>query len=165
MGTDIIINSAIPSGQQMLTESVGVDLVEVRANPTRFPRICNTLREESLGRLCNLVIGCCTLKGQTMPEEDVKLTAVCLLNALLTQNDYGTRSLSWVEIAHAIMVGALTADMYGRISAETLYKAIINYIKGEGHEADRKAKARRQRPAEAIPDTAIEALVGHFTDY
>lgn len=163
MASDIIISSPLPSGQQMLIDSVGIDLVAVRSNPQRYPRICNTLRGEALERLSKLVVGCCILKGQTLSEDDVKLTAACLLGALLEPNDYGTRSLSWVEVAHALMTGALTADMYGRISAETLYKAIIAYCKGEGHDADKRAK-RRPPDIGGIPDTAVAALVRNFQE-
>ena len=134
-------------------------LVEVRLNPDQYRRIGTTNESQAFVLLKEIVVSAYLYRGQPADEEMVNFTTAHLLPALTDpNNEYGTQHLSWFEIARAIKRGVLglSKEMYG-ISVSSLYAAIIDYIKKEGLEADRKARELRRDKTPIAVETAIAA--------
>lgn len=118
-----------------------LDLVEVRSNPEKFPRIKSTPREEAVSRMLRMVYGAFLYRGQEPTPEMVKFIAGALVDEIVRDVHYGMGELSWVEIGMVIRRAVLggARDMYG-VSVASLFSALVDYVKAEGHEADRRAK-------------------------
>lgn len=134
-------------------------LVEVRLNPDKYPRIGKTNESQAFVLMKEIVVSAYMYRGQQADEEMVNFTTANLLAELTDPNNgYGTQHLSWFEISRAIKRGVLglSKEMYG-ISVSSLYAAIINYIKTEGLDADKKARQLSQRKMSIAMQTAITA--------
>lgn len=134
-------------------------LVEVRLNPDKYPRIGKTNESQAFVLMKEIVVSAYMYRGQQADEEMVNFTSANLLAELTDpNNEYGTQHLSWFEIARAVKRGVLglSKEMYG-VSVASLYAAVINYIKTEGHEADKKAGEARQGKMPIAMETAIAA--------
>lgn len=132
-------------------------LVEVRLNPDKYPRIGKTNESQAFVLMKEIVVSAYMYRGQQADEEMVNFTTANLLAELTDpNNEYGTQHLSWFEIARAIKRGVLglSKEMYG-ISVSSLYAAIIDYIKKEGLEAERKARELRRGEMPIAMQTAI----------
>lgn len=124
----------------VLVRYSSLDLVEVRKNPRKFPRVVDTPTSTAVRQMTKYVYAALLYKGQSMAAEAVAFTAKALVEEIANDNHYGLRSISWAEVGRAIRLAVLGGDggMYG-VSVSSLYQSLINYAKGEGHEAARKA--------------------------
>lgn len=139
-----------------------LDLVEVRMHPEVYPQINKTEHTLALRRMKEVVIAAYLYRGQQAEEQMVDFIAENLLNELLDpSNGYGTQYLSWVEVGRAVKKGVLgqgKSEMFG-ISVASLYAVILEYVKGEGHNACVEA-ARRQNAARREVTAVIEQHLG-----
>ena len=132
-------------------------LVEVRLNPDKYPRIGKTNESQAFVLMKEIVVSAYMYRGQQADEEMVNFTTANLLADLTDpNNEYGTQHLSWFARAIKRGVLGLSKEMYG-ISVSSLYAAIIDYIKKEGLEADRKARELRRDKMPIAVETAIAA--------
>lgn len=117
-----------------------VDLVEVRRDPQKYPRISATPLAEAVAQMTPIVYGAALYRGQEMGAAQVRFIANALISEILADTKFGLRSLSWLEIGmvirNAVLGGA--KEMYG-VSVATLYSALVDYAKTEGHDAQTKA--------------------------
>lgn len=117
-----------------------VDLVAVRKDPVSFPRISATPREDAVKRMTRIVYAAYLYRNQEVVSEMVRFTATALVDEINADTQYGLRGLSWAELGmvvrRAVLGGA--RELYG-VSVASLYSALVDYAKGEGHEASRKA--------------------------
>ena len=71
----------------------------------------------------------------------------------------GTRNISFAEISRIVKRSVLQDEMYG-ISVASLYKVIIEYIKGEGHRLHQQvAEMRRKREEREIKNSVIAPML------
>ncbi len=117
-----------------------VDLVEVRRKPEAFPRIADTPRDQAIKKMVALVYAAFLYRGQEIVPEKVKFIATALVDEILADPHFGLATLSWVEIGMVIRRAVLggAKDLYG-VSVASLYSALVEYAKGEGHEASKRA--------------------------
>lgn len=117
-----------------------VDLVDIRRDPQKYPRISATPLNDALTQMTPIVYGAALYRGQEMSPAQVRFIANALVSEILADTKFGLRTLSWMEIGmvirNAVLGGA--KEMYG-VSVATLYSALVEYAKTEGHEADKKA--------------------------
>ena len=140
-------NSIAPQNNQVVTynSNMPLDLVEVRMHPERFPHIDKTEHSIAVVRMKEIVIAAYLYRGQQADEDMVDFIAETLLGELLDPtNGFGTQHLSWVEVGRAVKKGVLgqgKSEMFG-ISVASLYACIVEYVKGEGHQASLEASRR-----------------------
>ena len=67
--------------------------------------------------------------------------ASALVDEIQADPQFGLRTLSWMEIGMVIRRAVLggARELYG-VSVASLYGALVDYARGEGHEADKLAK-------------------------
>lgn len=115
-----------------------VDLVAVRQDPVSFPRVSSTPRDKAVQKMTKLVYAAYLYRNQEIVPEMVRFTATALVDEINADTRYGLRSISWAELGMVVRDAVLARDLYG-ISVASLYAALVDYAKTEGHEAARKA--------------------------
>ena len=142
-------------------------LLEMRADATRFPRINTMSREQAVSGLIRIVSQAFLYRGQAADPVNVQFISNALLNELLEDDKYGAGYLSLAEIQvivkRAILGGS---EMFG-ISVASLYKVIMEFVKGEGHRNQQQVLEQRQKETERILKESalapmLKAYAGEF---
>ena len=142
-------------------------LLEMRADATRFPRINTMSREQAVSGLIRIVSQAFLYRGQAADPVNVQFISNALLNELLDDDKYGAGYLSLAEIQvivkRAILGGS---EMFG-ISVASLYKVIMEFIKGEGHRNQQQVLEQRKKETERILKESalapmLKAYAGEF---
>lgn len=118
----------------------GVDLVEVRRDPVAFPRISATPRDQAIKKMVPMVYAAFLYRGQDAAPEKIRFIATAMVDEIMADHNFGLSTLSWMEIGMVIRRAVLggAKELFG-VSVSTLYSALVEYAKTEGHEASRKA--------------------------
>ena len=117
-----------------------VDLVEIRRNPVDFPRINATPRADAVAKMFPIVYAAFLYRGQEASQEILTFISTALVDEIMADTHFGLQTLSWMEIGMVIRKAVLggSKEMYG-VSVATLYAALVDYAKTEGHEASKQA--------------------------
>lgn len=124
-----------------------VKLVDIRRDPVAFPRISATPREEAIKKMVPLVYAAFLYRGQETTAEKVKFIATALVDEIMADPHFGLQTLSWMEIGMVIRKAVLggSKELFG-VSVASLYSALIDYAKTDGHEASRMASNTPRPP-------------------
>lgn len=130
----------ISQAPTLVAYNPGVDLVEIRRDPGKFPRISATPREEAVRKMVPLVYAAFLYRGQDAAPEKIRFIAGALVDEILADPHFGLSTLSWMEIGMVIRRVVLGGgkELFG-VSVSTLYAALVEYAKTEGHEASKRA--------------------------
>ena len=139
-------------------------LLEMRADATRFPRINTMSREQAVSGLIRIVSQAFLYRGQAADPVNVQFISNALLNELLEDDKYGAGYLSLAEIQvivkRAILGGS---EMFG-ISVASLYKVIMEFVKGEGHLNQQQVLEQRKKETERIlKESALAPMLKAYT--
>lgn len=117
-----------------------VDLVEIRRHPELYPRIKTTPDEEAVNKMTTMVYAAFLYRGQDATTTTIRFIANALVAEIKADTKFGLGSLSWEEIGRTIRLAVLGGgkEMYG-VSVASLYAALVEYAKTEGHDAERRA--------------------------
>ena len=92
----------------------------------------------------------------------IRFIASSLVGEILEDSKFGASDLSLAEIQVVIKRAVLSSDMYG-ISVASLYRTIMDYVKGEGHNNQKRVDAMKGTPSVASPvNTMLQASAGQF---
>ena len=155
------------NGQLMTPASNQVSLLEMRMDEKRFPRIGAFPREQAVFEMSKIVSQAFLYKGQAADPTNIQFISCSLVDELQADLDkLGTRNISFAEISRIVKRAVLQDDMYG-ISVASLYKVIIEYVKGEGHNLNRQVIAMQEREEkekmkQSIVAPMLQAYVGEF---
>ena len=132
------------NGQLMTPASNQVSLLEMRMDEKRFPRIGKYSREQAVFEMSKIVSQAFLYKGQAADQKNIQFISCAIVDELQSDLDrLGTRNISFGEISRVVKRAVLQDDMYG-ISVASLYKVIIDYIKGEGHRLQQEVLRKRR---------------------
>lgn len=132
------------NGQLMTPASNQVSLLEMRMDEKRFPRIGAFPREQAVFEMSKIVSRAFLYKGQAADPKNIQFISCAIVDELQSDLDrLGTRNISFGEISRVVKRAVLQDDMYG-ISVASLYKVIIDYIKGEGHRLQQEVLQKRR---------------------
>ena len=143
-------------------------LLEMRADSTRYPRLKSVTREQAVYEMSKIVNQAFLYRGQEVVPTNTQFIATALVDELLADNQYGAANISFAEIQVVVKRAVLGGtEMFG-VSVATLYKVIMDYVKGEGHNNERQiAEMRRQDADRRLKDSIIapmlQAYSGKFT--
>lgn len=139
-------------------------LLEMRADATRFPRINTMSREQAVSGLIRIVSQAFLYRGQAADPVNVQFISNALLNELLDDNKYGAGYLSLAEIQVIVKRAVLGgSEMFG-ISVASLYKVIMEFVKGEGHRNQQQVLEQRKKETERIlKESALAPLLKAYT--
>ena len=136
-----------------------VTLLQMRADPKRFPRLKSLSSADAIYGLTRIVSQAFLYKGQNQEATNIRFIATALFNELMEDKVYGAQFISLAEIQHVIKRAVLASDMVG-ISVSSLYKVIMDYVKGEGHRLQVLVEESRRKANPASP--MIQAYAGKF---
>ena len=139
-------------------------LLEMRADETRFPRIKTMSREQAVSGLIRIVSQAFLYRGQAADPVNVQFISNALLNELLDDDKYGAGYLSLAEIQVVVKRAVLGgSEMFG-ISVASLYKVIMEFVKGEGHRNQQQVLEQRQKETERIlKESALAPMLQAYT--
>ena len=155
------------NGQLMTSASNQVSLLEMRMDEKRFPRIGAFPREQAVFEMSKIVSQAFLYKGQAADPKNIQFISCALVDELQSDLDkLGTRHISFAEISRVVKRAVLQDDMYG-ISVASLYKVIIEYIKGEGHRlqqevSERKRKSEQEQIKNSVIAPMLQAYAGEL---
>ena len=155
------------NGQLMTPASNQVSLLEMRMDAKRFPRIGAFPREQAVFEMSKIVSQAFLYKGQAADPKNIQFISCALVDELQSDLDrLGTKYLSFAEISRIVKRAVLQDDMYG-ISVASLYKVIIDYIKGEGHRlqqevSERKRKSDQEQIKNSVIAPMLQAYAGQL---
>ena len=155
------------NGQLMTTASNQASLLEMRMDEKRFPRIGAFPREQAVFEMSKIVSQAFLYKGQAADPKNIQFISCALVDELQSDLDkLGTRHISFAEISRVVKRAVLQDDMYG-ISVASLYKVIIEYIKGEGHRlqqevSERKRKSEQEQIKNSVIAPMLQAYAGEL---
>ena len=118
-----------------------VNLVEIRRNPVEYPRIKSTERDEAIKIMSQIVWAAFLYRNQATTETAIKFIGTTLVDEIMQDPHFGLQDLSWMEIGMVIRRAVLGGgkELYG-VSVASLYAALVDYAKTEGHEASKQAR-------------------------
>ena len=139
-------------------------LLEMRADATRFPRIKTMSREQAVSGLIRIVSQAFLYRGQAADPVNVQFISNALLNELLDDDKYGAGYLSLAEIQVIVKRAVLGgSEMFG-ISVASLYKVIMEFVKGEGHRNQQQVLEQRKKETERIlKESALAPMLQAYT--
>lgn len=147
------------SRQLMTPASSQATLLEMRKDSTKYPRVGSVTREIAIAEMTKIVSQAFLYKGQTADQTNIQFIACALVDELQSDLDHlGTKYISFAEISRIVKRSILQDEMYG-ISVASLYKVIINYIKGEGHRLDKESKTNTNPVMMPMIDAYAGAMV------
>lgn len=158
------------NGQLMTPASNQVSLLEMRMDEKRFPRIGAFPREQAVFEMSKIVSQAFLYKGQAADPKNIQFISCALVDELQSDLDkLGTRHISFAEISRVVKRAVLQDDMYG-ISVASLYKVIIEYIKGEGHRlqqevSERKRKSEQEQIKNSVIAPMLQAYAGELLNH
>ena len=125
-------------------------LLEMRADPSRFPRLKSVPREQAVFEMTKIVNQAFLYRGQAADPTNIQFISSALVQELLDDDKYGAGYLSLAEIQVVVKRAVLGgSEMFG-ISVASLYKVIIEFVKGEGHRNQQQVLEQRQKETERI---------------
>lgn len=142
-----------------------VSLLEMRANPERFPRLYTIPREQAVFEMSKIVTQAFLYRGQAADPTNIQFISSTLVQEIIENNPYGAASLSFAEIQvivkRAIFKGQ---DEVFNISVASLYKVLADFAKGEGTLNQRKVEEmRRMEEYRQIRDSVIAPMLKAYT--
>ena len=155
------------NGQLMTPASNQVSLLEMRMDEKRFPRIGAFPREQAVFEMSKIVSQAFLYRGQAADPKNIQFISCALVDELQSDLDrLGTKHISFGEISRVVKRAVLQDDMYG-ISVSSIYKVIIEYIKGEGHRlqqevSERKRKSEQEQIKNSVIAPMLQAYAGEL---
>ena len=142
------------------------DLVEVRLDPQRFPRVKATEPSKAIDNLRELVVAAILFRGLEQDQATVDFIAANLYGCMAQEGrDVGMLNLSWYEVARVIRRASLDGSLIG-VSVSSLYGLLRDYCLNDGHDADKNAQdiraERRARKLTPGQQAYIDAMEGAF---
>lgn len=154
-------NSLLPFNTTLVNYNPGkATLLEMRADPKRFPRLKTYDRARAIREMTLIVSQAFLYRGQAADQTNIEFIATSLVDELLADKQYGASNLSLSEIQEVVKRAVLgESEMFG-ISVASLYKVIIDFVKGEGHRNQKEvAEMKRRADAEALSKSAINPMI------
>ena len=134
------MNNELVQAPTLVQYNPNVDLVEIRRHPELYPRIKTTPDEEAVNKMTTMVYAAFLYRGQDATTTTIRFIANALVAEIKADTKFGLGYLSWEEIGRTIRLAVLGGgkEMYG-VSVASLYAALVDYAKTEGHDAERRA--------------------------
>lgn len=142
-------------------------LLEMRADAERFPRLKSLPREQAVLGMARIVSQAFLYRGQPADPQNIQFIASSLVTELMEDERYGARYITLAEIQVVVKRAVLGgSEMFG-VSVASLYKVIMDFVKGEGHAnqkavQERTAKLRSQAFDNSGVSVMAQAFAGEF---
>lgn len=145
-----------------IRENRPATLTDMRANPQVYPRLKAYTRQQATGELRKIVFMAVNYRGQAADESYVQYIADSLYDELMEDRMAGAENISIEEIRYVVKRAVLgDSEMFG-ISVASLYKVIMDYVKGEGHRIDKEVKDSQKQLKTSAVTAFLDAAATQF---
>ena len=158
-------NNLTPKESALVSFNPGnATLIEMRKDSARFPRLKSMPEEQAKFEMSKIVSQAFLYRGQVADMNTIQFVSSALVNELLEDRQYGASNLSLAEIQVIVKRAVLGGtDMFG-ISVASLYKVIMDYVKGEGHNIEKQiADARRKSDEQKLKNSIIAPMLQAYS--
>lgn len=139
----------------IIHQPTNVTLEVIRQDEQNFPRLCSYRKEDALSSMTKLVFMAFMFRGYQVDDRNVSFIASNLYDMLMQdESRLGMNKLTFEEIRRVFQ----KADLVG-ISIVNLYKALEDYVKKEGHQAQQSAREAREARMKADADAKAKSAV------
>ena len=135
-------------------------LLEMRADPVRFPRIKTIPREQAVLGMTKIVTQAFLYRGQAADHNNIQFISNALVQELLENDQNGAGNLSLAEIQVVVKRAVLGTDMW--LSVASLYKVITDFAKGDAKLNQDQVDAERARKKVRGDHPMVTAYTGAF---
>lgn len=140
----------------------GATLLEMRSDSKRFPRIKNMSREDAVMGMSRIVSQAFLYRGQASDATNIRFIANALVDELLQDDKYGACYISLAEIQVVVKRAVLGgSEMFG-ISVASIFKVIMEYVKGEGHNLQMRVYESRKEDTASAVSPMLQSFAGAF---
>lgn len=130
---------------EIVTYNPTASLVDIRMDSEKFPRFKYYDRVQKIKGMVGLVTASLMYKGQEKDIDTITFMATALVDEIEQDAEgVGLPNLTFEEMSRAIrkaVLGVSGQEMYG-INVSSLYKVLVDYAVGEGHQAQEAANRR-----------------------
>ena len=140
-------------------------LLEMRADSARFPRVKAVPRVQAIVEISKIVSQAFLYRGQAADVNNIQFISTSLVDELLADDRYNASSISFAEIQVVVKRAILGgSDIFG-ISVSSLYKVIMDYVTGEGHNNQKIIDEMRRRDIDqSLRSSALGARIQSFSE-
>ena len=131
-------NAVIPTNAVANYNPGNASLLEMRADPARFPRLNSVPVERANYMMSKIVTQAFLYRGQVVDPTNIQFIASSLVQELLDNDLSHAANISFAEIQVVVKRAVLTSDIF--LSVSSLYKIITDFAKGEGHLNEKRIK-------------------------
>lgn len=133
-----------PKNELTKRSDSGATLLEMRLDANRFPRLRRYSREEAIFQMSKIVSQAFLYKGQMADDNNIQYISAALVDELREDDAHGAQNICFAEISKVVKRAVLAEELFG-ISVASLYKVIMDYVKGEGTRLQNEANEIEQR--------------------
>lgn len=139
-------------------------LLEMRADSVRFPRLNSMHVEQAILGMSKIVSQAFLYRGQAADPTNIRFISSTLVQELLADDRYGASNISLAEIQVVVKRAVLGGqEMFG-VSVASLYKVIMDFVKGEGHVNQVKVNEDYKRQEESrILTSSVAPMLKAYT--
>lgn len=139
-------------------------LLDMRADSTRFPRLKSVSREQASFEMAKIVSQAFLYRGQAADQTNIQFISSALVDELLQDRQFGAANISFAEIQVVVKRAVLGgSEMFG-VSVASLYKVIMEYVKGEGHNIEKEISEKRKQVEEKrLKDSIIAPMLQAYS--
>lgn len=135
-------------------------LLEMRADPARFPRIKTMPRAQVVDGMTRIVTQAFLYRGQAADSTNIQFIASTLVQEFFDGDSKGATNLSLAEIQVVVKRAVLGTDMW--LSVASLYKVITDFAKGDAKLNQDQVDAERARKKVRGDHPMVTAYTGAF---
>lgn len=126
-------------------------------------RISSMDRLAAVNEINKILYQASLYRGQAPDGQMLAFTSKALVEEILKDTKYGLRFITIPEIDRVIKEGVLHRDMY--VSVATIFSALVEYAKEEGHQLEVQFKSNREEAVKALPNhPKFDALIEKYTN-
>ena len=139
-------------------------LMEMRQHPEMFPRLKSFPREQAVFEMSKIVSQAFLYRGQAADPTNIQFISSALVTELMADDKYGASCLSLAEIQVVVKRAVLGgSEMFG-ISVASLYKVIMEFVKGEGHLNQKRVEdMKRQAEEKQLRESPVTPMIQAYT--
>lgn len=139
----------------IIHQPTNVTLEVIRQDEQNFPRLCSYRKEDALSSMTKLVFMAFMFRGYQVDDRNVSFIASNLYDMLMEdESNLGLANLTFEEMRRIFR----KADLVG-ISVFNLYKALEDYAKKEGHQAQLAVRDARNARLRAEADAKAKSAI------
>ena len=135
--------------------------IEIRRNTVKYPRLCKMDKAVAVNSIAQTVVKAFLYKGQACDQSNAQFIASALYDELVSETKYGACFITTAEIERVVKSAVLgETELYG-INVSSLYRVILEWVKGEGHLLQKETEERKRLEDDrTIRESVVGSIIG-----